>query len=517
MSNTCKFKDCIKHAVPENEYCIKHQKQAFIDETIAEGKKVCVNHIRGCRAKLETDYKFSRCGVCLEKDREKDRQKRTLAKAKSEEAEKSAEKITEKPCTCCCKVLPIELFVGVKNNITKHCKNCRDDNKTQDARRDKEHRNELARICDKKPERIAVKKEWKENNYEKVAETWMNSRNARIERMGVEEYQKQNAENAQNWRNNNPEKVEQNNENKKKSLTIQYSTYKTSANSKNLVFEITFDEYTEIVKQKCYYCGDMHERGFNGIDRFDSEKGYILDNCVSCCQMCNYIKGSLHGDVFIKRIEHILSYNNLIEDKKYYPELFDDTKTIVPITKYFSRAMDKDIVFELSKEQFNNLVMGDCYLCGKKTNDNHRNGIDRFYNNIGYTVENSRTCCGQCNYMKRNYSYAEIINKYKKICKIHLSTTLIIIQENNIIIDIVNDTTNIICNQNNRNIVKNKNKKTKEEIAEGAKLRKRLQRERLKEKYGDEEYKKMRANEIAKLRANKKLKSQTPLQTEAEN
>jgi hypothetical protein len=58
----CKFKDCIKHAVPENEYCIKHQKQAFIDETIAEGKKVCVNHIRGCRAKLETDYKFSMFG-----------------------------------------------------------------------------------------------------------------------------------------------------------------------------------------------------------------------------------------------------------------------------------------------------------------------------------------------------------------------------------------------------------------------------------------------------------------------
>ena len=56
----------------------------------------------------------------------------------------------------------------------------------------------------------------------------------------------------------------------------------------------------------------------------------------------------------------------------------------------------------------------------------------------------------------------------------------------------------------NKNIVKNDNKKTDDEIKEAARLRKQKQREKLKEKYGDEEYKKMRAKEIAENRKKKK-------------
>jgi hypothetical protein len=58
-------------------------------------------------------------------------------------------------------------------------------------------------------------------------------------------------------------------------------------------------------------------------------------------------------------------------------------------------------------------------------------------------------------------------------------------------------------NQRNRNIVTNKNKKTDEEKREEARLKKQRQRAELKEKYGDEEYKKMRATELAAYRKNK--------------
>ena len=47
------------------------------------------------------------------------------------------------------------------------------------------------------------------------------------------------------------------------------------------------------------------------------------------------------------------------------------------------------------------------------------------------------------------------------------------------------------------------NKKTPEQIKEDAKLRKQKQREQLRERYGDEEYKKMRAKEIADQRKNR--------------
>jgi uncharacterized membrane protein YcgQ (UPF0703/DUF1980 family) len=57
--------------------------------------------------------------------------------------------------------------------------------------------------------------------------------------------------------------------------------------------------------------------------------------------------------------------------------------------------------------------------------------------------------------------------------------------------------------ESNTSIVKG-NKQTKEEKAEKARIRKQNQRERQKAHYGDEEYKKMKAKEIAEYRANKK-------------
>ena len=50
----------------------------------------------------------------------------------------------------------------------------------------------------------------------------------------------------------------------------------------------------------------------------------------------------------------------------------------------------------------------------------------------------------------------------------------------------------------------NGNKKTDIQIKEEARIRKQKQREGLKAKYGDEEYKKIRAAELAKYRAEKK-------------
>ena len=69
--------------------------------------------------------------------------------------------------------------------------------------------------------------------------------------------------------------------------------------------------------------------------------------------------------------------------------------------------------------------------------------------------------------------------------------------EDNIVVNEVN----II--QEKRSIVKS-NKQTKEEITEKARIRKQNQRERQKQIYGDEEYKKIKAKEIAEFRAKKK-------------
>jgi hypothetical protein len=89
--------------------------------------------------------------------------------------------------------------------------------------------------------------------------------------------------------------------------------------------------------------------------------------------------------------------------------------------------------------------------------------------------------------MKRDYEYNEFISKLQEIYENH---------KNNIL-------SNSMLVENNKNIVENKNKKSNEEMLSNAILRKQKQIENLKEKYSSEEYKKLRAKEIAKNRREK--------------
>jgi len=485
----CKFKRS-----KENEYCKLHQICIFENETKAMNKKLCANYIRGCRNKLELEYQYTKCGECLEIARNKDKQRRlniinnkvVTNNATCQIVEKPISEIKSQNCTSCFQSFPMEAFIGHKKQITKTCKNCRDNNKKVDSLRDKEHRNKLARKNESKPERIEVKNQWKENNYEKVAECWMNSRQKKMENLGVEQYLKEGAEYAKKWRNNNPEKVLENNEYKKNSKNLQYNVYSRNAALKNLEFTITYEEFANIIENPCYYCNTLQTKGFNGIDRKDQTKGYIRDNCVSCCKMCNYIKGSLSDDVFIKRIIHILKYNNLITDGHLYTHCFANHNRCSYL-RYQDRALCKKFDFLLTPSDYENIVNGNCYICGKENDDFHTNGIDRIDSKKGYILENVKPCCGECNFMKLDYEYKDFISKLQEIYENHKH----------------NDLSNSMIVENNNKIVKNKNKKTKEEINSNAIMRKQNQMERLKEKYNNEEYKQMRAQEIAKNRKEK--------------
>jgi hypothetical protein len=67
-----------------------------------------------------------------------------------------------------------------------------------------------------------------------------------------------------------------------------------------------------------------------------------------------------------------------------------------------------------------------------------------------------------------------------------------------------NKEVNVLKVEPNIHILKG-NKKTSEEKTEIARIKKQKQRTEMREKYGDEKYKKMRAEEIASTRRNKKL------------
>lgn len=453
----CAHEDCKSKKSKENKYCGKHQLDIFIDATEELGLKCCKNVSRGCRAQLPKDGKSS-CEPCLAKYREKDHEKRATIVITE----------TEKTCSSCCKMYPLSHYNGVHND-TKRCQSCREDGKKNDAKRDKEHVNELSRKNEKKPERVEVKKRWAANNHDKVALANLNYR-ARQIKNDQEAYLNHKAEVAKKWRHANPEKMKERNHCKINSIDEQYGVCKSTARSKDLDFELPFELYHTIVTSPCYYCGIIQEKGFNGIDRPDSTKGYVPNNVLPCCQMCNFMKGSDSPNTFIHHVEHILTNQGIIQGRR-----FDTTNTShVTFAEYKKRAEEKGLEFTLTKEIFDQEIIKDCYLCGKSNSETHCNGLDRFDNKQGYTDDNVLSCCGNCNYLKRNYLYEDVLEKCELIYKNQPAEIQI---------------TPVV-----------RVRRTKEEKAEDRRIRKQESLEKQRADMGDEELLKKRAREIAEDR-----------------
>lgn len=98
-------------------------------------------------------------------------------------------------------------------------------------------------------------------------------------------------------------------------------SYKQSAKKRNLVFELSLEEFKNITKQNCHYCGSIgtpfaencnkKSNGLyigNGIDRKDNSLGYILENCLPCCTWCNQMKLNKTYEEFVTQIRTICEH-----------------------------------------------------------------------------------------------------------------------------------------------------------------------------------------------------------------
>jgi len=97
-----------------------------------------------------------------------------------------------------------------------------------------------------------------------------------------------------------------------------YDGCKRGAESRNLSFLLSPSEHSTLVKKPCYYCGVdasfrkgiyknlfKYPRKAHGVDRIDNSKGYILENCVPCCSICNKAKRTMTVEEFrawVKRV-----------------------------------------------------------------------------------------------------------------------------------------------------------------------------------------------------------------------
>lgn len=99
--------------------------------------------------------------------------------------------------------------------------------------------------------------------------------------------------------------------------------YKWNAKKRKLSFLLEEEEFFNLIKQPCYYCGigpiqvlktirnfdKEHILLYNGIDRLNNNFGYIKVNVVACCGICNKMKMSLTKEVFLTKIKAIYLNN----------------------------------------------------------------------------------------------------------------------------------------------------------------------------------------------------------------
>ena len=101
-----------------------------------------------------------------------------------------------------------------------------------------------------------------------------------------------------------------------------YSMYKRSAKLRNYEFEITKEDFKIFTSQNCHYCDSppsnrilrrRQEDGYtyNGLDRVDNNKGYVINNVVPCCVVCNEMKMSMTSEEFITHLQKMLAYSNI--------------------------------------------------------------------------------------------------------------------------------------------------------------------------------------------------------------
>lgn len=89
-------------------------------------------------------------------------------------------------------------------------------------------------------------------------------------------------------------------------LVATWHSYRSNCRRKNVYFELSHAEFLKLTQKNCVYCGATPTnsyRGYlyNGIDRKDNDRGYVLSNVVPCCGRCNSMKSNILTFAEMKR------------------------------------------------------------------------------------------------------------------------------------------------------------------------------------------------------------------------
>jgi len=286
----------------ENKYCGKHINIAKLEEEKAAGKIKCAKH--RCLTTIENNAKY--CDIHLEDKIKKDSLK-TFCKALIEQTERKGQKCSKEAkkdgyCGKHQRQIVLDKAKGNKvlcedgkrgcfKEVKAGCKKCKDCLETQ-AKKDNDKYYEVisdpetCRMCYKKPYLHA-----KGMN----GQALMTCQQCHKKETTIE--------------TNRPERSRNYPAEKKANLGTWFNSLINSALKRGLAVSITFEQFVNIVSKPCVYCGYYDKESVIGIDRIDSNRSYVIENCVACCRVCNIMK---HNHSLQYFTEHVLKIANHI-------------------------------------------------------------------------------------------------------------------------------------------------------------------------------------------------------------
>jgi 5-methylcytosine-specific restriction endonuclease McrA len=119
---------------------------------------------------------------------------------------------------------------------------------------------------------------------------------------------------------------------KRRMLKSRLHSYKSGARIRKIEWGLSLGEFFVLSSGRCTYCGRSPKRlnyfenapslkkdspnrdwekytiWFNGVDRVDSKKGYVLSNCVPCCSRCNRSKNDMTVSEFKTHVERMYKW-----------------------------------------------------------------------------------------------------------------------------------------------------------------------------------------------------------------
>ena len=113
---------------------------------------------------------------------------------------------------------------------------------------------------------------------------------------------------------NNKEQILSGNSKWRQTLNGRLLSYVRAAKQRNIEWKLTKSEFESYWGKNCHYCGEKLD-GI-GIDRINSNIGYVTENIVPCCYQCNIAKMDYTYDEFIDKIIKIYKNLKLWENTK---------------------------------------------------------------------------------------------------------------------------------------------------------------------------------------------------------